>query len=903
MKRATMWRRYLRFTGDDIAADVGDELEHHLDMRTRDLIARGMDPAAARLEAERRFGNVRRIQGEVEGIDRTVVRERARREWLAGLGLDLRHALRVLRNSPAFTLAAVLTLALGVGVTSSLFSVVDGLFLRPPPGVRDAGRVMQLHVVRVEGNIQTGPEGGRGSYVDVKAIRAGVPGLSAVAGVVGPDEMDLDRGERAERIQGSAVSGNYFSLLGVRPQLGRFFRPEEDRAVGTHPVAVISERFWRRRFGADRGVLGKPLLLNGQSVTVIGVAERSFAGTDQELVDVWVPASMAGPLGLTFGGSQDWRDNPMMVMVGVLGRLAPGADQAQVAADAAAALRREAEATPSMDQSPGIITSSLIPARGPRRSPAASLSLWLLAMAAIVLVIASANVANLLLARAATRRREIAVRLSLGASRARVVRHHLLESMLLALGGGTAGLLLAFLGSALIRRFPLPATAGETNLRVVAFTFAVAALSGTLFGLVPAIRSLRSSPAEELKDRQGGGRPERGRTRRTLVAVQVALSVVLLVGAGLFIRSVGAVSRIDPGLAYDRLLVVSADFQRTGRPGAEQALFYEAAAERVRRLPGVRAAAMTHFSPFAGGTYGTGLKIPGRELPWDSSANLNFVGPGYFAVAGTPIVRGRAITEDDRAGSAPVVIINESMAKELGRAGSPVMGECIDLASPQSPDGCVRVVGVARDQRLRFLEADVKPSVFLARAQAKEELSWGGPALLVRTDGEPGKWAASIRSALQGLSPDLPYVAVQPVAERIRSELLPFQLGATLFTLFGILALLLAAIGLAGVLTYYVGERTTELGIRRALGALDRDVTRMVVRQGLVPVGAGLLLGVAGAWAGARLLEAHLYRVSAHEPAVFGAAVFFLLSAALVASYLPARRATSMDPAAALRSD
>jgi predicted permease len=715
--------------------------------------------------------------------------------------------------------------------------------------------------------------------------------------------MDLDRGERAERIQGSAVSGNYFSLLGVRPAVGRFFRAEEDRAVGTHPVAVISEGFWRRHFGADRSALGKPLLLNGQGVTIIGVAERSFTGTEPTPVDVWVPAAMAGPLGLMAGGAEDWRNNAWMVAVGVLGRLAPGADPARVQADAAATLRREAAATPSLDQTPGVVLGSLIPARGPHRSPAASLSLWLLAMAAIVLVIASANVANLLLARAATRRREIAVRVSLGAGRARVVRHHLLESLLLALGGGAAGLLLAFLGSALIRRFPLPATAGETNLRVVAFTFAVAALSGTLFGLVPAIRSLRASPADELRDRQAGGCPERGRMRRTLVTIQVALSLVLLVGAGLFIRSVGTVSRIDPGVAYDRLLVVSADFQRTGRPAGEQAAFYEGAMERVRKLPGVRGAAMTHFSPFSGVAYGTGLKIPGRVLPKESTAMLNYVGSGYFAVAGTPILRGRAITDEDRKGSAPVAVVNESMAKVMELAGSRVVGECVVLDSREAPDRCTRVVGVAMNQRARFLSGDVQPTVILAQAQTPEPLSWGGPALLVRTNGEPGKWTASIRSALQGLSPDLPYVAVQPVAERIRSELLPFQLGATLFSLFGVLALLLAAIGLAGVLSYYVGERTGELGIRRALGALDRDITRMVVRQGLVPVGAGLLLGVAAAWAGARLLEAHLYRVSAREPAVFGAAVFFLLAAAVAASYLPARRATSVDPAAALRSD
>lgn len=903
MNRTPMWRRHLRFLGNDVTADIEDEFQHHIKMRTRDLIARGMDPVAAQREAERRFGDMRQIRREVEGIDRTVVRRRARREWLAGLGLDIRHALRVLRRSPAFAIAAVLTLALGVGATSSLFSVVDALFLRPPPGVRGADQVVQLYVVRDEGNVRTSPEGGRGSYVDVKAIRAGAMGLSAVAGVLGPEEMDLGRGERAERIRGSAVSGNYFPLLGVRPQFGRFFLPEEDSIAGAHPVAVISDGFWRRHFGADRDVLGRSVLLNGRSITVVGVAERSFTGTEPDPTDVWVPSAMAGPVGLMSGGSEDWRDNPMMVAVGLLGRLSPGADPLQVTNDAAAALRHAAEATPSMDQTPGIVLGSLIPARGPHRSPAASLSLWLLAMAAVVLLIASANVASLLLARAASRRREIAVRLSLGAGRSRVVRHHLIESLLLALGGGIAGLLLAFLGSALIRNLPLPATAGETNLRVVAFAFAVAALSGILFGLVPAVRSIGVAPAEELKDRQAGGRPERGRMQRALVTIQVALSIVLLVGAGLFIRSVREVSRIDPGLAYDRLLVVSADFQRTGHSEAEQEAFYAAAGDRVRKIPGVRGTAVTHFTPFSGVSYGTELSIPGRERPGRSTTRLNFVGPDYFSVAGTPILRGRAITEDDRAGSLPVAIINEAMAKEIGGVGGSVVGECLRLYSPQAPEGCVRVVGIARNQRARILDDDVAPAVFLARAQAPEVLSWGGPALLVRTDGEPGEWAARVRSALQGLSPDLPYVAVQPVVERIRSDVLPYQLGATLFSLFGLLALLLAAIGLAGLLSHFVGERTAELGIRRALGALDRHVIRTVVRQGLVPVGIGLVVGMAGAWIGTPLLKAHLFGVSEHEPLVFVAVACALVAVALLAIYLPARRAASVDPAVALRAE
>ncbi|HEV2130435.1 MAG TPA: ABC transporter permease [Longimicrobiaceae bacterium] len=901
MSPAPMWRRYLRFLGRDVPADVEDELQFHLEMRTRELIARGVEPEEARHEALRRFGDLERIRKECEEVDRVVAHRTERREWWDGIRWDLRYAARMLRRSPGFTLAAILTLALGIGATTAIFGAVVALFLRPPAGVYAPDEVVRLYVVRREGGITT-PTGGPGSYLDFRAMRTEAHGFSDVAAFLFPGQMDYGRGESARRIRGQGVTGNFFSLLGVRPALGRFFLPEEDSIAGAHPVAVLGHTFWKSEFGGDPGVLGESLLLNGQLLTVVGVAAPEFTGVTAERIDVWVPTAMADALGLTFGGAE-WRDLPLSITINFVGRLAPGNSREQAAASAAAALRRAAEGVARLDPAPEVLLGSLNEARGPHRAQSASVALWLLLVTGVLLLIACANVANLLLARAATRQREIAVRLALGAGGWRLVRQLLSESVLLGLLGGTAGLLVALWGAGLIRQFPLPAFAGQLDLRLLGFALAVSLAAGLLFGLMPALQATHTDPATALRGGGSPGSPGRGRLRAGLVVAQVALSLPLLVAAGLFVRSLGQVHAVDAGVDLDRVLVVSVDLEKAGYGEADREGFYAAALERLHALPGVERAALARFAPFSGSAASVPFDVPGRDTLYTGEGPYtNAVGLRFFATVGMPILRGRGFADSDRQGSAPVAVVNETMARVIAPEGDAV-GACIPLGTQTKEGGCTEIVGIAADSRHRLLEEQVVPYIYLPRAQHPGWAAWAVPSILVRTRRDPPAMIDPVRSAIQQIAPDLPYVSVQPMSELIRNDVLPFRLGAVLFSLFGVLALTLAAVGLYGVLAYLVAERTREIGVRLSLGARRGDVVRLVVLQGMRLVVIGLGLGLVASFFGARLLEGLLFGISARDPLTFVGIAAVLAATGALASFIPARRAARVDPMVALRHE
>lgn len=595
----------------------------------------------------------------------------------------------------------------------------------------------------------------------------------------------------------------------------------------------------------------------------------------------------------------------MMVAVNMVGRLEPGADAESASSSATAALRGAAEEFPELDKSPVVLPGTLVPAGGPTRSKAADLAIWLLVVTAIVLVIACANVANLLLARAAGRRQEISIRQSIGAGRWRVVRQHLTESLLISCIGGCVAIVVALWSTRLIGRFPLPPSASELNVRPLLLTLGLTVLTGLVFGLAPALHAGHVDPVKGLKSGRGGVSPGGRRFRQALIGVQVALSVVLLVGAGLFVRSLREVYSVDPGVNVDRLLLVSVDLGKAGYDSAGTEAFFASARERALRLPGVEAAALANFPPFARSSYGQGVTVRGPEsLVFDDVARMNWVTPGYFAAAGTRLLRGRDISDGDRAGE-PAAVINESFARLLAPAGDPV-GTCLSLVEEQMESGaCTRVVGVVENQRREFLVEEVEPTVYLSRERDPDaHTSEGrGPTLVLRTRGDPSQIAGQVREALQALDPRLPFMAVEPLSEAVREEILPYRLGATLFSLFGVLAVALAGIGLYGVLGYFIAERRPEIGIRRALGAQEGRVVRLVVREGMVPVVVGLGLGTAAAFVGVRLIEALLFGVSAEDPVSFAAAVLFLCGVALLASYVPARRAARVDPMIALRQD
>lgn len=881
---------------DDVERELDEELRYHIDMETEKNIRSGMSPDEARRAALLAFGGVERYKEEV--------REARWVRLFEDAGADFRFAARTLRRRPAFAVAVVLTLAIGIGGTTAVFSIVDGLFMRPPAGVDAPQDVVRLFVVRNEGAIQT-PDGGPGSYVDFEVLRNGPRGLEAVAGLLYAQEMDLGRGADAERLRGRAVTSNYFPLLGVRPHIGRLFYEQEDDVEGAHPVAVVSHAFWNTRLARDPRVLGRAIELNGKPLQIVGVAEKGFTGIDSDPVDVWVPMAMAAPLGLVgFTGDSGWRQVAGMTVVRIVARLGAEADREAVVRDASAALRHAAESHPQLDPSPDAILAPLIPARGPHRAQSASLALWLGAVAGIVLAIAFANVVSLLVTRSTARRRELAVRVSLGAGRGRLTRQQLVEALLLTLIGGAAGILIAFLGTGVARQFPLPPGVGTVDLRVLVFALGVSLIAGLLLGLIASARSGWVDPMRGLRESRIQTPPSRRRLQRGLVAVQVALALTLLVGAGLFLGSLRKVYEIDPGVDVERLIAVSVDLSKVGYGSPEREAFYAEARRRLEALPGVERTAMIHFQPFGGSAMGIAYEIPGgHESTYAGEGPyVNLAGAGYFETAGTRILAGRAFREADGPGSEPIAVVNEAMARILAPAGE-VVGLCVPLSGQIQSGGCTRIIGVVETERHRYLDDKPVPMVFLSRDRNPDAIPWGDKVLLVRTNhGAPAE-PSVIRSAMQSLRSDLPYVAVQPVSERLRDEILPFRLGATLFTLFGVLGLTLAAVGLYGVLSYFVAERTPEIGVRKSLGASASAVVRLVVWQGFLPVGVGLIVGIALALAGAPLLSSLLFGVDSRDPLLFGGIAVFLVAIAMLSTVVPARRAARVDPMIALRAD
>ena len=703
-------------------------------------------------------------------------------------------------------------------------------------------------------------------------------------------------GADAEQVRATVVSHDFLHVLGIQPAVGRLFVAEEDGAPGAHPVAVLGHAMWQSRFGAAPDVVGKTLLVNGVHLEIVGVTQNGFSGIDADAVDLWLPSSMAGPLGLA-STQGNWRRSTLAVRY--VARLAPGAQESTAATAAATALRHNADA--ELDPTPEVLTAPVVLAAASRGSRAVNLSLWLVLVAALVLIIACANVINLLLAQAITRRRELAVRLSLGAGPWRVARQHLIESAVLALLGGVAGVVVAFWGMGLMRQFPLPPSAGQVDSRLLLFALGLSLLTGVVVGVLPALRAVRSDPGQTLKESRASGTPKQNHWRRALVTIQVALSLALLVGAGLFVRSLRQVHAIQSGVDVERALIVRVDLQAARYTPEMRQEFYESALTRLSNLPGIERAAIIQLEPFHGGTPVAFWARPGESTIQPKPGILAVAGAGYFEAAGTRLLRGRTFQVTDRRGGEPVAVVNDAMARLIDPSGD-VLDLCVPFDRQVRRGECTRIVGVVESERRFYLDDEPQPRVFLAWAQSPNAVPFGSPSLIVRTS-NPAREAASVRTALQGLRSDLPFVAVEPLAERIRADVLPFRLGATLFSLFGILAMAITAVGLYGALGYFVNERTPEIAVRRALGAPVGSVVRFVVTQGLIPVLVGIAVGATGAFAGTRYLASLLFGVEARDLVSFVGAAAFLLLVGLVATLLPAQRAARIDPLTALRQD
>jgi putative ABC transport system permease protein len=821
---------------------------------------------------------------------------------VADLVQDVRYGLRSLTRSPGFTLTAIACLGAAIGATSIMFGIVDALILRPPALVREPNQVVRIYVTRREGNLRTTAGGGL-SYPDYRDLQAGTARAFTHVAAFAPIELDLGRGEGAERVVGTVVSSSYFATLGVQPIAGRFFAADEDSTNRSAAVVVIGYGLWRRRFGADPGIVGRNIVLAGRPFVVIGVAPERFTGAGPEPVDVWLPMMMAPAVG------RDMLELRFASWLKVIGRLAPGVSQQQAADAATAALRHAAQDVEGLDKRPTVTLVPLSGAIDPARGKASAVSLLLLAATGVLLLIGCANVANLLLTRAARRRREIAVRIALGVTPWRLIKQLLAESVLLALAATAIGVIATLIGTRLAHVFSVPADTSLLNGRVVAFTVGISILTALIFGLAPALQISRSDPAAVLKASgpavgsswlSGGAR---------LVIVQIALSLILVVAAGSLVRSLRNVVDVDTGLDIDRLLLVSINLEEAGYTADARQEFYVRALERLRSLPGVERASIGQTVPFREVT-GIDIAVPGinpqpqpRRGPY-----VNYVGPEYLATIGTRLLRGREFTVMDGARAPRVAVINRAMA-DLYWPGMDPIGQCIlfSRAQPNSTDArvrpggdCTQVVGIATTGKYMQLQEDPIPFIYLPLEQHAQSAD---QTIVVRTSANPRVLASVVRRAIVTLAPNVPFVDVQPMAAVLRPQVLPYRLSASLFTSLGTIALGLALVGLYGLTAYTVAQRRHEIAVRIALGARSSQVLMLIMGRGLRLVLVGAVIGSPSAVIAMRLFSSQLYGVRPLDPASLAVSAALLGAAALVACYIPARRAARTDPVAALRAE
>ncbi|MBV9924271.1 MAG: ABC transporter permease [Acidobacteria bacterium] len=824
---------------------------------------------------------------------------------------DIRYGLRVLSKSPGFTLVAVLTLALGVGANTAIFQLLDAVRLRSLP-VKDPRGLVGVQLAdlsKARGSfnsdypIVTGP-----IWEQVRERQEAFDGVFAW----GQDTLNLSRGGEARLARAAWVSGDFFKVLGVGAERGRVLTPEDDRKGCGSPVAVVSHAFWQREFGGDPSAVGRTLNLEGRPFEVVGVTPASFYGLEVgHSFDVAVPLC-AEPL---LGGENSLLNSGTSWWLTVVGRLKPGWTEERAAAHLASISR-------------GVFESSL-PANYPPDSaqayrefklttfPAASgvsdlrenyeNPLWLLlAVAGTVLLIACANLANLLLARATTRERELATRLALGASRWRLVRQLLTESMMLAAAGAALGALLAqYLSEVLVsllsrEQNPLYVSL-QTDWRVLAFGAGAAVLTCALFGLAPALRATRVAPGAAMKAAGRGLTASRERfgLRRALVISQVALSLVLVAGALLFSRSLSQLATQNTGLRREGVLVTFVSMSRLKLPVERRLEFKRGLLERIRAVPGVESASDANILPLTGSGWNNEVWIDGTDPAGKQSTNFSRVSADYFKTLGIPLLAGRDFNAGDAPNAPKVAVVNESFARALTKGANPVGQRFRVERTPSEPETVYEIVGLVKDAKYQDLRQEFAPVAFTASSQASKP-SEGGMFLIRSNNVAPAALAPSVKQVIGEVSPDIDIV-FRVYKDEVDASMLRERLMATLSSAFGLLALVLACVGLYGVMSYGVAGRTNEIGVRMALGASGRDVLWLVLREAALLVGIGVVVGLPVSFLAARLASGLLYGVTPADPVSVSLAVLLLSAVAALACYLPARRATKVDPMVALR--
>lgn len=804
---------------------------------------------------------------------------------------DLRHAARLLRMSPGFTAAAVLTLALGIGVNTAVFSLVNAALVRPVPGVAEPDQIVTIYTA-------DGGSPGVSSYMDYLDMRERMESLDGIVAFK-PRLMDLTASGSTERLDGMMVSGNYFEVLGVETSLGRPLTPADDREPDAHAVVVLSHGLWQRRFGADPGIIGDSVRLNGREFTIQGVTPPGFRGTWLESgPDLFVPMMMQAHFMPSSGYLLDRRGWSGTLL---LGRLTADTSIAVAQAELDQVGAWINETYPDIA---GTREYSMVPLRQGTllpsiRSLAFRTSTLLMGLVALVLLVACVNVASLMLARSNHRRREVAVRQALGAGRLPIIRQVLIESLLVSSLGAAAGLAVS---SAMVRVFsslPLPFSLDMgIDWRVLAFTAAAALTTGLLCGVVPAVRASRSDIVGRLHEGDARTTGAGLGLGRLLVVAQVAVSVVLLVAAGLLTRTVRQLEALDPGFQAQGVATIGLDPALQGYEDAQSRQLLLDLVDRVSADPRVAGVSWVNALPGPTNDNVSSYQIEGYEPPdgRPPRGGFNYVGPDYLATMGIPILAGRGLSREDSTGAPSVMVVNQAAADTIEQlTGRPALGAFVVNGEDR-----VEIVGVAANSRTLSLRREAQPHVYIPYLQVS---GWWRTVVVARTIGSPEPVVSTLRGAAQALDPGLPIFAAGTLAGHLRGTLAQERWIASLIAGAAVLALALALIGLYGVLAYAVSQRTSELGIRMALGARREHVVRMVLRRGAVLAAAGLLLGVFVAAGSSRFLSSFLFGVTGTDPLTYVLVALVLLAVALVAAWVPARRATRIDPAIALRAE
>ena len=885
--------------------DVDAEVALHLELRSQQFVQQGFNPEQARLEAERRFGSVRALQS----LEHSAYRRDRRmsfREWLQSVRQDIIYALRGLRREPAFTGFAVVTLALGIGANAAMFGVVDRLLLRGPDHVTDADRLVRFTATVQRPGMGEVTYAGLGYVVYDNFRKSNSKLFDGYAAYSSGGTSTFGRGQDSRKVRSGTATADFFPLLGVRPALGRFYGPDEDNTSSPAPVVVLGDAFWRSQYGADRAILGRPIVINGEPLTVIGVAPPGFTGVELGRVDIWMPMSYTSR-GVTDNWPRAWSAQWLYV----IGRMKPGISLDAATKEATRIHQLAYDGPPTRRIAKARISATPIGFTDEgTESTEVSVAKWLVGVTLMVLLIACSNVANLLLARAIRRRGEVGVRMALGAGRKRLVRLFVTESLVIATLGGATALGVAAVISTLVRNVLLTNvewTSSPVSGRVLLVAFAVTLIVGVLVGLAPAAHAARVSLHSAIQRGRAQGRTWRAGSWPTVL--QATLTACLLIGAGLFVRSLQKAQNAPLGFESDRILV--ADIAFAGLSDATYELYIANLAKRneawrqalakVQAHAEVEKAALAVGSPF-GNAFSIDLFVPG----FDSIPKLSGGGPyisavssDYFATVGTRLLRGRIFRPTEGAGTERVTIVNETMARTLWPQQD-ALTKCMRIGADTMP--CAPVVGIVEDARRYNLKEDPAMQYYIPLGQ-ESALGFGGMVLMMRPSTSPRAFAPIASRAIYDVGAIVDRVTTWPLREKIDPLLRPWKLGATIFTMGGLLALVVAALGLYSVMSYSVAQRTHEMGVRIALGAKTQSIVSMIVRQGVIMAAIGVAAGIVVAILAGDRLQSLLFDTSPRDVTIIAGSALILMTSAAAASLWPALRAGRVDPIRALKSD